>query len=182
MAGRALSRRRFAEGRRTRRWTKSALIRQNGNHAFASVAGRPNAGLWVEGSAFQSPAPFHQPALEGKRAVQANRAPRRRAGTPPLRLTWMPGSALQPDDPGGQVHGAAASARRSSLHGCLLACGLARTANRFRLLTRLSLGRLLVCFPGLHLTEDAFALHLLLQSSKGLINVVVPDENLQRMS
>ena len=29
-----------------------------------------------------------------------------------------------------------------------------------------------------HLTEDAFALHLLLQRSKGLVDIVVTDENL----
>jgi len=30
----------------------------------------------------------------------------------------------------------------------------------------------------LHLTEDAFALHLLLQRPKGLVNIVVTNENL----
>ena len=34
----------------------------------------------------------------------------------------------------------------------------------------------------LHLPEDAFALHFLLEGSQRLVDVVVPDENLQRLS
>jgi hypothetical protein len=34
----------------------------------------------------------------------------------------------------------------------------------------------------LHLAEDAFALHLLLESAERLIDVVVPDENLHAFS
>ena len=36
--------------------------------------------------------------------------------------------------------------------------------------------------PELHLTKDAFALHLFLQHSEGLVNVVVTDENLHVIS
>jgi hypothetical protein len=64
----------------------------------------------------------------------------------------------------------------------LLAGKLARPANGFRLFTRLPLGRLLVSLTRLHFAEDAFTLHLLLERPESLVDVVVPDENLQWMS
>jgi hypothetical protein len=36
--------------------------------------------------------------------------------------------------------------------------------------------------PKLHLAEDAFALHLFLQNPEGLVDIVVPDENLHLIS
>ena len=61
-----------------------------------------------------------------------------------------------------------------------LAGELAGAANCFRLLAGLLLGWLLVVTAQLHFAEDAFALHLLLQRAKRLINIVVTDENLHR--
>ena len=63
----------------------------------------------------------------------------------------------------------------------LLARELSLSSDSLRLFSIRSLGRLLVEAPPFHLPEDAFALHLLLQGSKRLIDVVVADENLQGM-
>ena len=60
-----------------------------------------------------------------------------------------------------------------------LAEQLAVEADRFRLLARPALGRLLVVTAHLHLAEDTLALHLLLERAQGLIDVVVTNENLQ---
>ena len=64
----------------------------------------------------------------------------------------------------------------------LLAGGLAIAPDGLSLLTGLSLGGLLIGFPRLHFTKDPFSLHLSLESPKGLVDVIVPYENLQRMS
>src|ERR1700730_2558655 len=64
----------------------------------------------------------------------------------------------------------------------LLACELARSADRFTFLSGRLLGRLLVEPPTLHLAEHAFALHLLFQHSKCLVDIVVTDEYLQNTS
>src|SRR5215212_10661262 len=61
-----------------------------------------------------------------------------------------------------------------------LARGLARPAHRFRLLTGFALGGLLIGLALLHLPEDTLALHLLFEHPKGLIDVVVANEYLQR--
>jgi hypothetical protein len=61
----------------------------------------------------------------------------------------------------------------------LLARELALPSDRLRLFSGSPLRRLLVEAPPLHLPEDAFALHLLLQGPKCLIDVVVANENLQ---
>lgn len=64
----------------------------------------------------------------------------------------------------------------------LLASELALSSDRLRLFPLRPLGRLLITAPPFHLAEDAFALHLLLQDPKRLVDVVVADENLQGMS
>ena len=61
-----------------------------------------------------------------------------------------------------------------------LALELARPAHRFGLLPRLALGGLFVGLAELHFTEDAFALHLLLQGLERLIDVVVADDDLNQ--
>src|SRR3712207_2885038 len=63
-----------------------------------------------------------------------------------------------------------------------LADQLPSPANGFRLLASLLLGRLLVVAAKLHLAEDAFPLHLLLQDAERLIDIVVPDKNLHAFS
>lgn len=69
--------------------------------------------------------------------------------------------------------------------GCLealalqpLALQLAGAAHGFRRLTRTTLRRLFVMPPQLHLTEDSFPLHLLLERLERLIDVVVTHEDL----
>ena len=62
-----------------------------------------------------------------------------------------------------------------------LAGQLAGAAHGFRLLAGALLRGLLVVHVALHLTEAAFALHLLLQGLQGLIDVVVADENLNQV-
>ncbi len=60
----------------------------------------------------------------------------------------------------------------------LLARVLTLTADSLSLLARLFDGRLLVCFPHTHFTEDAFALKFLLQHPESLIDVVVANQYL----
>src|SRR5262249_30425254 len=64
----------------------------------------------------------------------------------------------------------------------LLAGGLARTSDGFRLLATLALGGLFIGLAALHLTKDAFALHLLLEDLEGLIDIVIPNEYLKMLS
>src|SRR5690606_11583826 len=59
-----------------------------------------------------------------------------------------------------------------------LARQLACAAHRFGLFACALLGRLLVMSAHLHLAENAFALHLLLQRAKRLVDIVVADEYL----
>ena len=67
-----------------------------------------------------------------------------------------------------------------SLPDRLLARELARAAYRLGLFSCGFLRRLLIKPTTLHLPEDAFALHLLLQDTERLIDIVVSDEHLQR--
>ena len=55
---------------------------------------------------------------------------------------------------------------------------LTGTPNGFGLLAGTLLGGLLVIITELHLAEDAFALHFLLQSPKGLIDIVIANDDL----
>ena len=57
-----------------------------------------------------------------------------------------------------------------------------RPADGLGLPTSLGLGRLLVSSAGFHFPEDALALHLLLEHAKSLVDIVVANENLQRIS
>jgi hypothetical protein len=56
---------------------------------------------------------------------------------------------------------------------------LAGAANGFSLLAGALLGRLLEMIAELHLAEQAFALHLLLERFQGLVDIVVTNDNLQ---
>src|SRR4029078_3095105 len=64
----------------------------------------------------------------------------------------------------------------------LLARELAGTANGFRLFAGTLLRRLFVIVAELHLTEDAFALHLLFQRPEGLIDIVIANDDLHASS
>ncbi len=55
---------------------------------------------------------------------------------------------------------------------------LAGAAHRFGLLAGLLLRRLLEVLTRLHFTEQAFALHFLLQGAQGLFNVVITHDDL----
>src|SRR5438445_111071 len=90
--------------------------------------------------------------------------------------------------PGGEIilvnHiGAEAGLRRGdeTLALGLLARELACTTHRLGLFPRRSFRRLFVKPSLLHFPENAFTLHLLLQNSESLVDVVVAYENLQRM-
>jgi hypothetical protein len=61
----------------------------------------------------------------------------------------------------------------------LLASELTRAAYRFRFLSRRPLGWLLIEPSPLHLAENPFTLHLLLENSESLLNIVVANKNLQ---
>jgi hypothetical protein len=61
----------------------------------------------------------------------------------------------------------------------LLAGELALAANGFGLFAGALLGRLFESAARLHFPEQAFPLHLLLEHAERLIDVVIPDENLQ---
>ena len=60
-----------------------------------------------------------------------------------------------------------------------LAGELTGTTNGLSLLTSLLLRRLLVVVPELHLTENAFALQLLLQRAQRLVDIVIANNYLQ---
>src|SRR5262245_25986967 len=63
-----------------------------------------------------------------------------------------------------------------------LASQLPGAADGFGLLARSLFGGLLVVIAELHLPEDAFPLHLLLQGLQRLIDVVIADVNLHALS
>jgi hypothetical protein len=63
-----------------------------------------------------------------------------------------------------------------------LARNLAGAADGFSLFSRSLFGGLLVMFAKLHLSEDALALHFLLQDPEGLVDIIVSDENLHAVS
>ena len=60
----------------------------------------------------------------------------------------------------------------------LLACELARTADRFGLLTGAFFGRFLEMLLELHFAEHAFALELFLQRAERLVDIVVTNTDL----
>jgi hypothetical protein len=64
----------------------------------------------------------------------------------------------------------------------LLARQLACAAHGFRLLARLLLGGLFLVTAELHLAENPFALHLLLQRLEGLVDIIIANENLHAAS
>ena len=78
--------------------------------------------------------------------------------------------------------GPGAASRQQALALRALAGQLAGAANGFRLLACPLLRRLLVMSAHLHFAENAFALHLLLERAKRLINIVVADEYLHVLS
>ena len=61
---------------------------------------------------------------------------------------------------------------------CLLTSELANATNSLSLLTSTLLRRLFVIVAHFHFAEDAFALHLLLESAEGLIDIVIADKYL----
>lgn len=82
---------------------------------------------------------------------------------------------MHPDQPEKRLASSRTTAGYKTLTLQALACQLANTTNGFSLFTSALLGRLLVEITHLHFTEDTFALHLLLQSAKRLIDVVIAD-------
>lgn len=86
--------------------------------------------------------------------------------------------------PKGSARRRAQCARRSSLNGAFalqfLADQLARAAHRLRLLASAFFRRLFIKFPALHFAECAFALHLLFQRAKRLLDIIVADNDLNQ--
>ena len=83
-------------------------------------------------------------------------------------------------------HDRAARRQRLLLRACdqsladgQLAGGLARPADRFRLLAAPPLGRLLIGAARLHLAENPFPLHLLLEHPQCLVDIVFAYDDLQ---
>src|SRR5215813_8198195 len=68
--------------------------------------------------------------------------------------------------------------RQQALALHALAGELAGAADRLCLLPGLLFGGFLVMAAKLHLAENPLALHLLLERLEGLVDVIVPDENL----
>ncbi|MBB2680902.1 UNVERIFIED_ORG: hypothetical protein M2312_003783 [Rhizobium esperanzae] len=64
----------------------------------------------------------------------------------------------------------------------LLAGKLTLAANGLALFAGPLLGRLLIGTAGFHFPEQAFALHLFLEHTQRLIDIIIPDENLQNNS
>jgi hypothetical protein len=77
----------------------------------------------------------------------------------------------------GRSTGAGTTADKAFALGAL-AGQLANATDGFGLFTRTLLRRLFVKVAHLHFTENAFALHLLLESAESLINVVIADKYL----
>src|SRR5688572_2009795 len=67
---------------------------------------------------------------------------------------------------------------RAAFALCLLARELSCPANGFGLFAGALLRGLLVIIAELHLAEDAFALHFLLQRPEGLIDIVIANDDL----
>lgn len=63
-----------------------------------------------------------------------------------------------------------------------LASYLACAPDSFGFLTNSLFGRFLVSTARLHFAEQPFTLHFLLEDPKGLIDIVIPNENLQNLS
>src|SRR5262244_3014557 len=59
---------------------------------------------------------------------------------------------------------------------------LARSSDRLGFLARLACGRLFIGLATLHLAKNTLALHLLLQNSQSLIDIVIANEYLQMFS
>jgi hypothetical protein len=72
--------------------------------------------------------------------------------------------------------------RNETLTLRLFAGELAGAADGLGLLARFADGGFFVSLPQLHLAEDAFALQLLLEDPKGLVDIVVADEDLHALS
>src|SRR6516164_1210769 len=98
-----------------------------------------------------------------------------------MRLGLFPGSETAP------ASGAASSDRpwnhprfhrQQTLALQLLAGELTGATDCFCFLPGSPLGRLFIVAAQLHLAEETFALHLLLQRLEGLVDIVVADENL----
>src|SRR5215472_6084813 len=98
-----------------------------------------------------------------------------------MRLGLFPGSETAP------ASGAASSDsprnhprfhRQQTLALQLLAGEFTGATDGFCLLPDSPLGRLFIMAAELHLAEETFALHLLLQSLEGLVDIVVTDKNL----
>jgi hypothetical protein len=68
--------------------------------------------------------------------------------------------------------------RQQTLALQFLARELAGAAERFRLLSGSLFGWFFVVATKLHLAKNTFALHLLLERSECLVDIVIPDENL----
>ena len=78
----------------------------------------------------------------------------------------------------GSASGSRTTAADESFALGALARQLADPANSFGLLPCALLRRLLVKITHLHFTENAFALHLLLESAERLIDIVIADKYL----
>jgi hypothetical protein len=91
--------------------------------------------------------------------------------SPPLKSTQK-----RPKD--GQLTGGSATAGNEAFALCTLASKLADAANGFCLFASALLRGLLVVVTHFHFPENAFALHLLLQSAESLIDVIVADKYL----
>src|SRR5690349_6689886 len=97
--------------------------------------------------------------------------------------SWLDGSEARTARRAG-ASAAGAARRRLRLHRQqalalhALAGELAGAADRFRLLPGLLFRGFLVMATKLHLAEDPLALHLLLKRLEGLVDIIVPDENL----
>src|SRR5271165_5019626 len=98
-----------------------------------------------------------------------------RARSPPPRFA-VPPPPLLPPPGGGKLLPHRPRADAFALGA--LAGELAGAADSFRLLARALFRGLLVVHVALHLAERAFALHLLLQRFKRLIDVIVANKNL----
>jgi hypothetical protein len=130
------------------------------------------------------PKPTLSPAQKARLAGQSGSVTLQVAGAkaPISGLSSGAGGPRRHAGTGGGPWIAALRGGEESLALGLLARSLAGAAHGLGFFPRLAFGGLLVGLPLFHLSEDSFALHLLLEDAKSLIDIVVANEHLQRMS
>src|SRR5262245_59994690 len=137
---------------------------------------RPRRAFWPSTSS--SCRPNESAGRKGPRCVYPLAGRRGRSEARPARSAASRATGAATAATARTAHDGLRLHRQEALALHALAGKLAGPADRLRLLPRLLLGWFLVVAAQLHFAEDALTLHFLLERLEGLIDVIVPDENL----